>query len=341
MSKIACFGGSFNPPHLGHLKIALSALRQEKFDEVWFLPTCETPLKNHPMASFEDRVQMILKLIKPYRKLKVCMIEESLSTPNYTINTVKVLKTIYPYHSFTWIIGSDQALQFSSWKNSEELLSLINFLVVPREYNDVIRKEFKILNVKGITHFSSTNVRMGKLTDTSREVVSYLFDHELYLESIAKSMVSEKRWHHVKQVEELALEIGSNHDIDPHQIRLASLFHDCTKMWPLEKAQAWLIFIDPNFLNQAPAIWHQKTASAYLKRCGLKDKVVLNAIAHHVTGFNGHPLSQLIYIADKCEPSRLYDVSKEIALAKIDLNAAALLVNTTQMEYLKKEKNAR
>jgi len=59
MSKIACFGGSFNPPHLGHLKIALSVLRQEKFDEIWFLPTCETPLKNHPMASFEDRVQCL------------------------------------------------------------------------------------------------------------------------------------------------------------------------------------------------------------------------------------------------------------------------------------------
>jgi nicotinate-nucleotide adenylyltransferase len=339
MSKIACFGGSFNPPHLGHLKIALGVLRKEKFDEIWFLPTCETPLKHQTMASFEDRVQMILRLIKPYRKLKVCMIEESMPTPNYTINTVRALKDIYPEHRFTWIIGSDQANQFSSWKESDELLKLINFIVVVRNPQDQIKKELKIQHIPNIDTLSSTAIREGKLDQTTKEVISYIFDHELYIESIAKAMVSEKRWHHVKQVEKLALEIGQFHKMDVHQITLAALFHDCTKMWTKDKSTAWLGFINPDYRNQPAPIWHQKTAATYLKRSGLKDKQVLTAIANHVTGQKGNALSQLIFIADKCEPSRDYDVSSELALAKIDLDLAAQLVSRKQTEYIQKEKN--
>lgn len=341
MSKIACFGGSFNPPHLGHLKIALSVLRQEKFDEIWFLPTCETPLKHQVMASFEDRVQMILRLIKPYRKLKVCTIEESLSSPNYTINTVRSLKEFYPEHRFTWIIGSDQSNQFSSWKDSDELLKLINFIVVLRNPQDVLRKDMKLIHVDGIDKISSTSIREGKLEQSSKEVISYIFEHGLYLESIAKSFVSEKRWHHVKQVEKLALELGGHHGMDIHQITLAALFHDCTKMWTKDRSSAWLSFINPDYLQQPVAIWHQKTAAAYLKRCGLKDKQVLQAIGNHVTGQKGNALCQLIFIADKCEPSREYDASEELALAKINLDLAAQLVSHKQMEYIQKEKNAR
>ncbi|NTW95121.1 MAG: nicotinate (nicotinamide) nucleotide adenylyltransferase [Erysipelotrichaceae bacterium] len=339
MSKIACFGGSFNPPHLGHLKIALSVLRQEKFDEIWFLPTFDTPLKNQTMAPFEDRVQMLLRLIKPYRKLKVCTIEESLPRPNYTINTVTSLKSFYPHHRFTWIIGSDQANQFSSWKDADNLLKLVDFIVVVRDPQDHIRKDMKINHVPNISHISSTFIREGKLEYTSKEVVSYIFDNELYLETIAKSFVSEKRWHHVKQVEKLALELGEFHNMDVHQITLAALFHDSTKIWMKDKSAAWLSFVNPAYLHQPAPIWHQKTAAAYLKRCGLKDKVVLNAIANHVTGQKGNALSQLIYIADKCEPSRDYDVSEELALAKIDLDKAALMVSHKQMEYIQKEKN--
>jgi nicotinate-nucleotide adenylyltransferase len=340
MNKIACFGGSFNPPHLGHLKIALSVLKNEKFDEIWFLPTSETPLKNQNLAPFEDRVQMILRLIKPYRKLKVCTIEESLPSPSYTINTVTALKSLYPHHRFTWIIGSDQSNQFSSWKEADNLLKLVDFIVVKRHPEDQIRKDMKIIDVPHIKHISSTSIREGKLENTAKDVVTYIFENDLYLESIAKSFVSEKRWHHVKQVEKLALELGECHHMNVHQITLAALFHDSTKMWPKEKSAAWLGFIHPAYLHQPAPIWHQKTAAAYLKRCGLKDKVVLNAIANHVTGQKGKALSQLIYIADKCEPSRNYDVSEELALAKIDLDKAAQMVSHKQMEYIQKEKNA-
>jgi len=341
MSKIACFGGSFNPPHLGHLHIALTFLRQEHFDEVWFIPTVSTPLKEQALVYYEDRVEMIERLIKPYRKLKICKIESTLSQPNYTINTVKALQEGYPEHRFTWVIGSDQANQFSKWKDADELLKLIPFRVVVRDPADAIRSDMRIITIKGIDRFSSTNIRHGKLGDTPQAVLEYIFDHELYLESIAKSFVSDKRWIHVKQVEKLALELGTVHHLDLHQIRLAALFHDCTKLWKKESHEAWLSFVNPSYLDAPSPIWHQKTGAAFIKRVlGIKDKVIISAIANHVTGQKGHPITQVIFIADKCEPSRDYDVSEELALAKIDLDKAAALVSRKQTDYLEKETNA-
>jgi len=341
MTKIACFGGSFNPPHLGHLKIALTVLRQEHFDEVWFLPTLSTPLKKNPMASFYDRVQMLQLLIKPYRKLKICTIEESLPLPNYTINTVRALSAQYPDHRFTWIIGSDQSEQFTAWKDHETLLTLIDFMVVVRSEDETLHPAMKVIKIPGIEQYSSTNIRSGILKDTSPEIIRYIFDHELYIESIAKSMVSERRWQHTKQVEKLALELAQIHHLDLHQVKVSALFHDCTKNWPKERSTQLLNLVDPNVLTLPTAIWHQTTAEAYLKSLGIQDKVILDAIGHHVVGQKGHPVSQVIYIADKCEPTRDYDPSQEVALARIDLDAAAELVRSKQQEYIQKEINAK
>ena len=340
MTKIACLGGSFNPPHRGHLKIALAVLRQEHFEELWFIPTQTTPLKDDQLASFEDRVQMIMRLIKPYRKLKVCTIEESLPLPNYTINTVKALTHNYPQYQFTWIMGSDQANQFAAWKDADELLKRINFLVIVRNETDQIPAVLKTLHVHQIAQISSTHIRNGKLSDTTDAVVRYMFDHELYLESIAKSMVSPARWAHVKAVKKLALELGNAHHLDPHPLKVAALFHDCTKNWKFEKAEKWINFIDSSYLEQPQGIWHQKTAETYLRRAGVIDKTILQAIGHHVTGLKGHPIAQILYIADKCEPTRDYDVTQELVLAQTNLDKSALLVSRIQKEYLQKDNNA-
>lgn len=338
MKKIALFGGSFNPPHLGHLKIALAMLRQAHFDEVWFMPTVSTPLKDTTLVAFEHRVNMIQRLIKPYRKLRVCTIEARMSLPNYTINTVKALQTAYPDVRFSWIIGSDQANQFDRWKDAEELLKRLEFIVVRRDMADQVRPDMRVIDIEGIARYSSTHVREGKVTDTSPAVLNYLFENGLYLESIARSLVSEKRWSHVRHVEKLALELGQAHHVDPSQIKLAALFHDCTKLWHKSTQQAWLGFIEPKYVDEPAPIWHQKTGAAYIRRVlHIRDKVVIRAIANHVTGQKGQPLTQVIFIADKCEPSRNYDVSEELALARVNLDKAAALVSRKQADYLEKE----
>ena len=76
--RIAILGGSFDPIHLGHLQIAKTALKKLAIDEVWFMPTFSTPLKQGQQASFADRCFMIKRAIYGYRRMKVCTLEQQL-----------------------------------------------------------------------------------------------------------------------------------------------------------------------------------------------------------------------------------------------------------------------
>ena len=83
--RIAILGGSFDPIHLGHLQIAKTALKKLAIDEVWFMPTFSTPLKQGQQASFADRCFMIKRAIYGYRRMKVCTLEQQLGGTSYTI----------------------------------------------------------------------------------------------------------------------------------------------------------------------------------------------------------------------------------------------------------------
>ncbi len=131
--RIAILGGAFDPIHKGHLQIAKVALKKLSIDEVWFMPSAETPLKPSQIACFQDRCAMIQAAIRPYRHMKLCTLEQELGGISYTIETVKYLQKQYPMHTFCWLIGDDQALQFDKWKASEELKKRIPFYVFSRE----------------------------------------------------------------------------------------------------------------------------------------------------------------------------------------------------------------
>lgn len=336
--RIACFGGSFNPPHRGHLAIALNALRDAHFEEVWFIPSGQAPLRDDAPVAFERRIAMLDAMIKPYRKLKVCPIEAELPQPNYTITTVSTLIQRYPEHQFSWIIGSDQAKQFDRWKDSEQLLALVPFIVVPRDPEDQIPSGMQRLDVPGIAKYSSTAYREGNVHVSPSAVVKVATQHGEYLESILKASVGSKRFIHIAGVVSVAVDLALHHGIDPKQAKIAALLHDLTKPWPTFKQKAWLSFCDPEYAQQPEPILHQKTAVAYARRVlQVRDPAILHAIGHHVDGGNGHPLTQILYIADKCEPSRGYDASAVLMLARKDLSAAGHAVRHDQLNYLSKE----
>ena len=72
---------------------------------------------------------MMEKALRPYRKMKLCLIEKDLPTPSYTITTVKTLKKQYPDDDFVWIIGDDQYANLDQWKAVDELRRLVQFAV--------------------------------------------------------------------------------------------------------------------------------------------------------------------------------------------------------------------
>ena len=338
MKRIGCFGGSFNPIHTGHLEIAKQAIKQCGLQEVWFIPSLSTPLKEKQSASFAHRAEMIGLMIKPYRKMKICTIEAQLSTPSYTINTVDFLHEHFPDVTFLWIMGSDQANQFDKWKDNKRLLEEIEFIVYPRNDADNIPLGMKKLEMAAILPNSSTRVREGIVTDTSPVVVRYMIENQLYLESIAKSKVSPKRWLHVKSMCDLACRIAQSNHTDIEKVRLAALFHDCAKSMKEDELKAWLGFCYPVYIEQHPSLWHQIVGAEIAKReFQIRDPEVLAAIRHHVNGTHRSMTAMIVYLADKLDESRGYDSSAEIALAMKDVRKAYENVRTSQREYLLKE----
>jgi nicotinate-nucleotide adenylyltransferase len=338
--RIACFGGSFNPPHKGHLAIALSALRQARFDEVWFIPSRQAPLREDAPVSFEHRVMMIQAMIKPYRKLKICSIEAQLPQPSFTINTVTTLIEHYPDCTFAWIIGSDQANQFDQWKDAARLQALVPFYVVPRASTDEIPPWMNRLEVPDIAQYSSTRYRMGEVQVAPYAVIQEAARHGHYFDTMVKVAVGPKRWVHITGVVSVAVDLALHHGIDSNSACIAARLHDLTKPWPTARQKAWLSFCDPAYSRQPDAILHQKTAVAYARRVlGVQDPDILHAIGHHVDGSSEHPLTQILYIADKCEPSRGYDATAILDLARRDLKAASAHVRQSQLDYLNQEKN--
>jgi HD superfamily phosphohydrolase YqeK len=106
----------------------------------------------------------------------------------------------------------------------------------------------------------------------------------------------------------------------------------------MNKAKAWLNFIDYDYSKLNQALWHQKVGAAYVKRCLLvRDKIIINAIANHIEGSN-HIVSKIIYIADKCERTRKYDSTEFKKLAMINIDKAFIKVKNAQVKWLEKER---
>ena len=338
MSKILLFGGSFNPPHLAHLEIAKLALKQSKAHELWFVPNLGHPFHKEEVANFEDRAQMLETLIKPFKKFKVTRIEAELSSPNYTIDTIQALEQKYDAHTFMWLMGSDQIANFEQWKSYELLMKNYMIFVYRRSDKDQIVNPFIEIKSSKIYPISSSLIRNGKLDYCSKRVIQSFVQQEQYLESISKSLISMKRYNHVLSVTKLALDLGSAHGMDLHQILIASLFHDCAKEWPLPKMKSWLNVIEPGYLNQPEYMWHARLGADWVKRhLHVTDRDILFAIQHHVHGNQTHKLTQVLYIADKCEKTRGYDASDLLKIAFKDLNKGFLAVKMSQSEYLEKD----
>ena len=338
MKRIGLFGGSFDPIHFGHLRIALDAKRQLALDEVWFLPALAAPLKEGLPVAFAHRCEMIRRMIAPYRKLRLCTIEESLPQPNFTIHTITALQNQYPGVEFLWIMGSDQADQFGLWKEKDTLKTLIRFCVYPRNRTDTIPAGMIALEFHDYLRYSSTQIRQGNVAMTKPGIVRYMMENGLYIDEIARSMVGPKRWKHVSSMRDLAVSLALAHHIDAAKTNLAALFHDCMKNRSEKELKAILLIHEPAYLTKDAAFWHQR-AGMYVARTrfNIRDRSVLAAIGNHVEGNHPDPIAKIIYLADKLDASRGYDSSWQIELALKDLDAALRYVKKEQQEHLKRE----
>jgi nicotinate-nucleotide adenylyltransferase len=132
MGRIGILGGTFDPPHHGHLLIAQETLSALKLDEVWFIPTNKPPHKSQSKTNTLHRLQMLKLAVADNEQFQVNELELDRNGPSYSIDTMYILKERYPSFSFYFIIGGDMVDSLHTWERINELLELVTFVGVKR-----------------------------------------------------------------------------------------------------------------------------------------------------------------------------------------------------------------
>lgn len=319
--KIGILGGSFDPIHSGHIAMAKQAMLQLSLDEVWFLPSSKTPLKNRDLTEDVHRKNMILISLKKYPKFKLNTLEMDRKGMSYTIDTVRYLRRQYPEDEFYWMIGNDQLKQFHLWKNAQEICEQVHMVCFNRDYQ-IHKTEFKVqcLQMKDVL-VSSSEIRKGnKLNYLEEGVLEYIYQHRLYVENFVQSRVKPKRFAHSVSVARLCEELAICHHLDVQKAYYIGLFHDIAKSMTVSEMEPWMDIICPENKSYAPAVWHGFVGSEIVDRVfEMHDGQIKNAIYHHVLGTSRDPYAMIIFCADKLDPLRDYDTSYGIELCKQDL----------------------
>jgi len=134
--RLGFFGGSFDPPHRGHLAVARAAAEGFRLDRVLLAPTARQPLKpDGPVASFEDRLEMVRLLGEGVPGFEASAVDEPEAggQPNYTVDTLRRLRSgLSGADTIFVIVGVDAFLDLRRWRAPEELLAAAEWIVVTR-----------------------------------------------------------------------------------------------------------------------------------------------------------------------------------------------------------------
>lgn len=148
MNKVGIIGGTFDPPHIGHLLIANDVRQKLSLDEIWFMPNHIPPHKqNKSITPTPIRVKMIEAAVASNSSFRVETIELQREGPSYTYDTMMLLAKEYPNTRFYFIIGADMVEYLPKWHNIEKLLEIITFVGVKRP-GYYFSSEYPVLEVE-------------------------------------------------------------------------------------------------------------------------------------------------------------------------------------------------
>ncbi len=130
---IGLYFGSFNPIHIGHIKVAKYLKKYGKFDSIWFVPSPLNPQKSEEMLLPANlRLNWVKKAIAEDPDFKICDVEFGLGMPSYTYRTVKHLYSMYSGHIFSLLMGADNLIDFHSWNDAQKLAQICPLHVYAR-----------------------------------------------------------------------------------------------------------------------------------------------------------------------------------------------------------------
>ena len=205
--RVGIFGGAFNPPHKMHKEIAIELIEKNYLDKVIYVPTGNN--YNKPgLLDGKDRINMLNLLVNEYnekcKKIKdgkniIEISDFEVQGSLYTINTLKHCKEIYPNDEIYFICGTDNLVEFNTWRDYEDILKNYKLLVIARkdnEFNDIIKmylkyeKNIVLANIE-MQVISSTMVRKEILENVYTEKLNQYLDEKIinYLKTINVSEV--------------------------------------------------------------------------------------------------------------------------------------------------------
>lgn len=347
--KIGIYGGSFDPIHKGHTKIAEIAINELSLDKLLFVPAYISPFKTGKnIVSAEHRINMI-NLVKP-DKTEVCEFEIKRNNLSYTIDTIKYLKNKYKDDELFLIIGSDNINLLHKWKDIDEIASLVKICVFKRtrNVNKTNIKKYNCLLLKNpIYDYSSTEFKKGFLDVVDEKVIDYIGENKLYSKELVHNMLSAKRAKHSVAAAEFAASLAKSCGYDAKKAYFAGLFHDIAKEWEPENSLGFIKSILGNSADFSKHELHQVAGSLWVKHIyKINDEDITHAIRVHTTmNENGiselNTLDKILYISDKiCMGRKFPGIQKLREVVHQDLDKGfALVVKRTYL--FEKEKGTK
>lgn len=367
--RTAIFGGSFNPPHLGHIRAATAAREALNAERLIVIPANLPPHKREAQGSPGpwERLRLTRLAFERSEAFEVSDMELQRGGKSYTVDTLEELHELYPDDELMLLMGADMLLSFDTvWYGAERILKLASLGVFPREAgqdDEIKRKCEKLISEYGakveIVDFVPTAISSTELRELLRErggreffpgrVYSDIIRNRFYdaqpelgwLREQASQYMDKERLPHVLGCEREAVHLAERWGADPMLAAEAAILHDITKRekdaGQLKLCDMYGIITDSDEKANYKLL-HSKTGAALSKELfGISDEVY-NAIYWHTTARAGMSLlEKIIYMADYIEPTRHFEgVDKLRKLAYEDLDGAIILGLEMSLEDLRK-----
>ena len=374
MERIGIYGGTFNPPHVGHLQAAKQAITALNLNHLLVIPDRIAPHKEIPQGSPtpKQRLEMLRLAAADCPQMEVLDIELNREGVSYTYQTIQQLRPVYPDAELVLLMGTDMFLSFHTWRHPEIILenaSLGVFYRGEKGEEAAIEAQKAAMEAMGATvylvknpviNISSTQMRRllafrcaGELLPEG--VLDYIRENRLYdtrapwknlpmeqLEQVVIRLLNPNRVKHVLGCRDTAVKLAEHWGADVTDAARAGILHDITKAidGPLQltlcDAYGKLL---SDFSKRYPKTLHALTGSLVAERIFGENKAIVDAIESHTTGkANMNTLEKIIYLADYIEPNRTIPGVEELRrLSYTDLDAAMKLGLEMTLEHLNRQ----
>ncbi len=200
--RVGIFGGSFNPPHLGHLHLAKSVHDALGLDEIWLVPTKQPPHKSaQAYAPAEDRLAMCRLAAEEFPWLRVSDYELTRDTVSYSYYTVTHFKEQHPDTEFFLLVGGDMLRTFTQWYRWKEILQYTALAGIAREDGEyrgleevaVNLRQYGKIHLINVESFAVSSTKIRSMVQKSQnfscylpeKIVQYILERNLYAGSDA------------------------------------------------------------------------------------------------------------------------------------------------------------